>query len=370
VRERSISSFFIATDVLPLDERFPSWLARETRRNARAYAPIVAFVLSTLLLATFRGHSFLPFLQEYFERVVRALLLAGSAIVTVVGMRALAQGRQRSPVENVVSTLRSLTGSGLVPRYIHGCVLLACFMAAFLYDKMLIPQIVPFQWDETFARWDYLLFAGHHPWQILHPLLASPLVTIVLDVAYSSWVPIVFLFWAGALASPRVPEALRLRYWMATVASWILLGLVMATLLSSAGPCYFAEFAPGAANPYAGLEAYLAEVSAANPLASTFTKEFLWEAFTGQHSLPGGISAMPSMHNAQAALFVAFAYSLNRRFGHVMLAYAALIFLGSIHLAWHYAIDGIVGVAGALAIWWACGLIFDRHAKRTAPLAA
>ena len=79
---------------------------------------------------------------------------------------------------------------------------------------------------------------------------------------------------------------------------------------------------------------------------------------------------MPSMHNAQAALFAVFAYSLNRRFGHAMLAYAALVFVGSIHLAWHYAVDGIAGIAGALAIWWVCGLVFDRNAKRTAPLAA
>ena len=65
-------------------------------------------------------------------------------------------------------------------------------------------------------------------------------------------------------------------------------------------------------------------LSSRHMLSSTLAKEFLWQAYTGQSSLPGGISAMPSMHNAQVALFVAFAYSLNRRFGHVMLVYAAL----------------------------------------------
>src|SRR5688572_10157509 len=97
VRGRSISIFFSTTDVVAPDERFPSWLARETRRNARVYVPILVFVLLTLLLVTLRGESFLPLLQDHFQRVVRALLLIASAIVALACTRALAQGRQRSP---------------------------------------------------------------------------------------------------------------------------------------------------------------------------------------------------------------------------------------------------------------------------------
>jgi hypothetical protein len=40
-----------------------------------------------------------------------------------------------------------------------------------------------------------------------------------------------------------------------------------------------------------------------------------------------------------------------------MAAYAALIFVASIALAWHYAVDGLIGVAGACAIWWIAGLV-------------
>ena len=38
---------------------------------------------------------------------------------------------------------------------------------------------------------------------------------------------------------------------------------------------------------------------------------------------------MPSMDNAQAVLFVAVSYCLNRRLGNIMLAYAIIIFVGS-----------------------------------------
>ena len=122
------------------------------------------------------------------------------------------------------------------------------------------------------------------------------------------------------------------------------------------------------ASPFAGLHAYLTDVATIHPLSSSLTKEYLWQAYTGQHNLPGGISAMPSMHNAQVALFVAFAYSLDRRFGHAMLVYAVLIFVGSIHLGWHYAVDGIVGIAAALAVWWVCGALLSRKAEATASL--
>ena len=75
---------------------------------------------------------------------------------------------------------------------------------------------------------------------------------------------------------------------------------------------------------------------------------------------------MPSMHNAQAVLFVAVSYCLNRRLGNIMLAYAIIIFVGSIHLAWHYAIDGIVGALCALVIWWIAGVVVERHGDRRA----
>jgi hypothetical protein len=197
----------------------------------------------------------------------------------------------------------------------------------------------------------------------MHPVLATPAMTLFLDVIYSSWVPMVFLFWAGALVSTRVSESLRIRYWTATIASWVLIGLFMATFLSSAGPCFFSEIVPDMVDPYAGLRAYLSDVSATYPLGSALTKEHLWQSYVGQHSLPGGISAMPSMHNAQAALFVVFAYSIDRRLGRVTLAYAALIFVGSVHLGWHYAVDGIVGVAAALGVWSVCGALLSRKGE-------
>jgi hypothetical protein len=65
-------------------------------------------------------------------------------------------------------------------------------------------------------------------------------------------------------------------------------------------------------------------------------------------------------------LFVLAAYRVNRRFGHAMSVYAILIFIGSIHLAWHYAVDGIVGGAAAVVVWHLSRLLVSSRAEARA----
>jgi hypothetical protein len=65
---------------------------------------------------------------------------------------------------------------------------------------------------------------------------------------------------------------------------------------------------------------------------------------------------MPSLHNAMAVLFACAAYQADRRIGRLFAGYALLIWIGSIHLGWHYAVDGIVAAALTVAIWKLAGL--------------
>jgi hypothetical protein len=78
----------------------------------------------------------------------------------------------------------------------------------------------------------------------------------------------------------------------------------------------------------------------------------LWRSYE-QGGLVAGISAMPSMHNATALLLALAGRVLNKQLGYVLWAPCALIYVGSVHLAWHYAIDNYFGWAIALACWWA-----------------
>jgi TRAP-type C4-dicarboxylate transport system permease small subunit len=69
---------------------------------------------------------------------------------------------------------------------------------------------------------------------------------------------------------------------------------------------------------------------------------------------------MPSMHVAQASLTAAAAFRVGKVLGWIATAYALLIFVGSIHFGWHYAIDGMVAVAATVAIWIGSRIVVEK----------
>jgi hypothetical protein len=68
------------------------------------------------------------------------------------------------------------------------------------------------------------------------------------------------------------------------------------------------------------------------------------------------------MHVAIAVLLALFGWRRHWLLGIGYSAFAVLVFLGSIHLGFHYAVDGYVAAAMVVAIWWVSGMI----ARRTA----
>lgn len=91
------------------------------------------------------------------------------------------------------------------------------------------------------------------------------------------------------------------------------------------------------------------------PLWFLKTQQMLWDGYTGKIAALG-ISAMPSMHNASAVLFALAFWPVSRTVGLLFAAYAVVILIGSVHLGWHYAVDGYAAVAITLAAWWIAGI--------------
>jgi hypothetical protein len=102
--------------------------------------------------------------------------------------------------------------------------------------------------------------------------------------------------------------------------------------------------------------AYLAQVNETHTIGSLAVQQKLiaWQA-DGVRSYGSGISAMPSMHVSIAMLTTLWAWSRSRLWGAVAAAFTAIIFLGSIHLAYHYAVDGLVSLLLTPVIWWGAG---------------
>jgi hypothetical protein len=65
----------------------------------------------------------------------------------------------------------------------------------------------------------------------------------------------------------------------------------------------------------------------------------------------GGITAMPSMHNAASLLFALAGWQISRRLGIILSIHCFAVYIGSIHLGWHYAIDAYLGWAVAVSLW-------------------
>ncbi len=69
---------------------------------------------------------------------------------------------------------------------------------------------------------------------------------------------------------------------------------------------------------------------------------------------------MPSIHVSSALLFALVWWRLNRVIGILVGVFSAVILLGSVHLGYHYAIDGYVAIPLTWLIWHVIGRLLDR----------
>jgi hypothetical protein len=225
--------------------------------------------------------------------------------------------------------------------------------------KPLIITVVPFRLDAVLMRLDQAIHLGHHPWRLLQPLFGHPAVTLPLDLLYAMWHPVncafvIWLAWSGR-------RFLRARFLLVYALAWILLGTVGATVLSSAGPCYYALVVSGD-DPYGPLFGYLHHLHASHGVIAVTIQQNLWAYYSGGSVLPvNGISAMPSVHVAAAVLFALVGWQVGRAMGVGFTIYALVILTGSVHLGWHYAVDGYVSAAAVLLLWIASGPLLRRY---------
>jgi len=228
-------------------------------------------------------------------------------------------------------------------------IIFVFFAAIFTDIKQNIPSISTFGWDVSLAELDRLLHFGKHPWQWLQPVLGYPAVTFLVNFIYNFWFFAMWIF-VVYMAFEHRASVLRTRFFLAFFVTWSLGGSLFALIFSSAGPCYFSRLGLSP-DPYAELMTYLHSVAELYPVWALNVQDTLWQSYT-QGGLVAGISAMPSMHNATALLLALAGRQINKQIGYVLWAHCALIFIGSIHLAWHYAVDNYLGWAIALACWW------------------
>ncbi|MEL7254817.1 MAG: phosphatase PAP2 family protein [Pseudomonadota bacterium] len=257
--------------------------------------------------------------------------------------------RPKSPTRQFIADVRTYC---LDPdRLITAAVTFLATMTivgSFVFLKDFIPVIHPFSWDPAFAAWDKALHGGQHAYELTLPLLATPLATTILNAAYHFWFFLLF-FVVYLVCLDKDNPVRRNTFLISFALTWIIGGSVLATVFSSVGPVYYSAFGYG--DDYEPLLALLRANNEVLPVWALGVHDMLLNGYlTGEGSK--GISAMPSMHVTTAVLLAFYGFAWRRWAGWLLVIFAIMIQLGSVHLAWHYAIDGYFGAVIAAGCWF------------------
>ncbi len=341
-------------------QRIAVALSKSIRHNAGLLLIIAVFVIAGFVAAQSLGSPVAKTFAGYFPVYMElmpfsiAMLLAGHAfyLVTVV--------RPKRPIKLFLEHLRDRFATiDRISVALPLLIFVPLFGGSFTLLKASIPDINPFSWDPYFHELDVAVHFGTAPWELLQPVFGHPIVTFALNWFYNLWFFVLSAVWVWQAFSLRNPR-LRLQFFYTLLFTWILLGVIAAGVFSSVGPCFYGRVVSGP-SPYSELMSYLYDANKSYPVWSLGAQVYLWNNYVLRDvQLGSGISAMPSLHIAMSFLFVLVGFRTARWLGLVFLGYFAIMLIGSVHLAWHYAIDGYAGVVGVAILWWLCGKLARR----------
>lgn len=232
-------------------------------------------------------------------------------------------------------------------RFIMIFPLIPFFNFSYSSLKQTIPIVAGNTIDLNLHKIDQVLHGGNTPWELLQPILGNQYLTRLLDFLYLCWGSLFLYTLLWMILSKR--RALRLQFFLTLMLSWIIIGNILAKVFASAGPCYYEKVVNAAPDPYQPMMAYLRSIP---DLKAIQIQDVLWQSHAKGVFMPlGGISAMPSMHVSIAVLLALVYYKLSPKIGLFFVLFAATIQIGSVHLGWHYAIDGYLSIILTVAIW-------------------
>jgi PAP2 superfamily len=206
-------------------------------------------------------------------------------------------------------------------------------LIVFMWTKPLLNQYVPFWADPLLAELDQALFLGSDPWTLL-AWLNSPLSGLIYHPLWFIGMIAALLLSAAAPPSEE-KSAVLLGYFTL----WSVVAPLVHIAMPAAGPIFYERMGYGAR--FAAID---------GGQTTRMVGDYLWSLYAaGNFGAGSGISAMPSMHVTISTWTVLAFGCCAPRWRWLALTGWAVIFALSIALGWHYAADGIVGTAAALA---------------------
>lgn len=343
---------------------------RDPAARFRLIAPVIA-VSAMALLAVMAPVSPWP----AFARIAAGyasgvtLFIFAFVLISFIGyrLRMMRQDGQAAARQGYRADLAHLVHPDTLTALASIIVTVASFT---VYKTMVLPA-GGYGHDATFIALDRMLLGGTDGWMLTHRLLPGPEITWWIDFIYLPlFLPMVVGY--AACAGLRGKPQLRYTYMTSFLAGFVLVGMIAADVLDSAGPI-FDGIVYGDGTTFGPLQALLLGHSDPDaPLFSIKAQDHLLMVYQeGIVRFGSGISAMPSVHLVMAGLWGLAAWHLGRVAGVVLTAYVLLIWIGSVHLGWHYMTDGLVALLMTTVIWRIMGRVFGlighQHADRPLP---
>lgn len=297
-------------------------------------ALVLAFAVAAAIAAPWR---YLAYLESYLSQaiILPPILAAGVAVASLLL-------RPAAPFSFILDTTRES-----LLRVVLVVLLCMLGVSAFTTFKVLIPEFVPFYADPILAQLDRMVHGGDPG--LLARAVVPAWAHYPLAFLYG---PVWFIQWFGLMGFVALlpNQAFRMRYFWAMALTFCLLGTAAATIFSSVGPVFYERIYMD--DRFAALTRLVFDGSAVGSYMAEATS-YLYDSYISSAvRLGSGISAMPSMHIAVATLNAHMLFSFDRRAGVIGWAYLGAIFIGSIFLGWHYALDGYVSFIAVSLIWW------------------
>ena len=288
---------------------------------------------------------FLPYVSAWASSTAIMFLLW-----VFVQVARLARARADEPLRIVSSRLTDRWMLLTLPALIF-----PLFLGAYTWAKVSIPFVVGYGWESFWAEADQIIFR-RDPWLLAHAL-SPPWLAYAWTFFYAIVWGFVLVF-SGALISCFASRRLVATFYSAMMLSWLFGGILLAYLLSAAGPVFAHLVDPALQLRFAPLRAELLDLLGQDNLVLR-SQRYLAAGMNAKVALNGsGVSAMPSMHIATATICLLAAR--GTRWLLLALPFWLMTFFGSVYLGYHYAVDAPVAAAVAIVCWAIARRIYFR----------